>query len=306
MSKKPRTFQQPTTGGKPAQAGDPAPPPAAGDPAPPAPPAKPGPAVKSPSGATTRSAARRQAAAGGRVSAPPSFFERYRALVIGGIAILIIVGGIYFVSQLGGTSGANAYSCATLLTPGPTDPVPTPRPATPAPTVDPAASPAPATSPEPQPTQKLGFPTLDMGRGHEVEGTKIDYDYCPPASGSHYNISGRAPLTRQFYPPSTSLVPGNWIHNLEHGYVVLLYRGEPSAEIQQQLQEIMAEADVVATQCGYSKVIAARFDDMDPGVNFAALAWDRELLLAEFDKEQLLTFANQWQDSPQHPERNQC
>ena len=32
--------------------------------------------------------------------------------------------------------------------------------------------------------------------------------------------------------------------------------------------------------CGYSKVIAVRFDDMDPGVNFAAVAWDRELLLA--------------------------
>ena len=25
----------------------------------------------------------------------------------------------------------------------------------------------------------------------------------------------------------TRLRPGNWIHNLEHGYVVLLYKGEP-------------------------------------------------------------------------------
>ena len=50
---------------------------------------------------------------------------------------------------------------------------------------------------------------------------------------------------------------------------------------------------------GVTQVIAVRFDDMDPDVNFAAVAWDRELLLKEFDKEALLTFANQWQDGPQ-------
>ena len=91
--------------------------------------------------------------------------------------------------------------------------------------------------------------------------------------------------------------------------MVLLYKGEPTAEVQQQLQDIMAEATpsaVSATKCGYSKVIAVRFDDMDPGVNFAAVAWDRELLLKEFDKAALLTFVNQWQDGPQTPESGLC
>ncbi len=68
----------------------------------------------------------------------------------------------------------------------------------------------------------------------------------------------------------------------------------------------MAEANPsafsIANNCVDNKVIAVRFDDMDPGVNFAALAWDRELLLKEFDKAALLTFANQWQDGPQTPE----
>lgn len=312
MSKKSRTFQPPTTtGGAPAPTGAPAANPVDGDAPSPVTPVTPVPApvTASSAAASSRAAARRRASSAGRVSAPPSFFERYRVLIIGAIAVLVVVGGIYAVTQFGGTSGVNAYECTTLLTPGPTDPVPTPRPATPAPSVDPAASAAPATSPEPQPTQKLGFPTQDLGKGHVTPETKVVYDYCPPASGKHYNIAGRAPLTRQFYPPTTELVPGNWVHNLEHGYVVLLYRGEPSAEVQQQLQDIMAEAvpsAASAETCGYSKVIAVRSDDMEPGINFAAVAWDRELLLEEFDKQQLLTFANQWQDGPQTPEAGLC
>jgi hypothetical protein len=63
-------------------------------------------------------------------------------------------------------------------------------------------------------------------------------------------------------------------------------------------------SDWSAENCGpVNKVIAVRFDDMDPSVNFAAVAWDRVLLLGELDREQMLTFANQWQDGPQTPER---
>ena len=244
---------------------------------------------------------------GTRVSAPPSFFERYRLLIVGAIAVVIVAGLVAVMANLSGTT-ANAYECTTLLTPGPTDPIPTPRaaasPAAAASTA-PGASAAPVATPEPQPTQKLGFTTQDLGRGHVATTTKVTYDYCPPASGQHYNVGGQAPLPHQFYPPSTTLVPGNWIHNLEHGYVVLLYKGEISADVQQQLQAIMAEADPNAT-CGYAKVIAVRFDQMDPGVNFAAAAWDRELLLGTFDKQALLTFANQWQDGPQTPEPGLC
>ena len=56
--------------------------------------------------------------------------------------------------------------------------------------------------------------------------------------------------------------------------------------------------------CGpVNKVIVLRFDEMDPSVNFAAVAWDRVLLQEELDGDRLLTFANQWQDGPQTPER---
>ena len=301
MSKKSRTFQPPTTSGG-TTAG--APTPATTTPVDGSAPVTPTPVTTAP--ATSRSAARRTAAGGGRVSAAPRSFEKYRTVIIGVIAVVLVGGAVAIVASQSSTS-ANAYDCSSLLTPGPTDPIPTPRAATVAPAAStiPGASSAPAASPGPQPTQKLGFMTEDMGRGHVDPTTKVDYDFCPPASGKHYNVGGRAPLPRQFYPPTTALGPGNWIHNLEHGYVVLLYRGEPTTQVQQQLQDVMAQATSSAT-CGYSKVIAARFDQMDPNVNFAALAWDRALLQDQFDEAALLTFANQWQDGPQTPESGLC
>jgi hypothetical protein len=150
---------------------------------------------------------------------------------------------------------------------------------------------------------------MDMGRDHAVQGATIRYDYCPPASGRHYNLGGgEAPLARRFYGPTDSVVPPQWIHNLEHGYVVLLYRGDPGTAALDELRSVMDEA-VVSTWsqesgCGpINKVIAVRFDDMDPNVDFAAVAWDRVLLQQELDRDQLLAFANQWQDGAQTPER---
>jgi hypothetical protein len=50
-----------------------------------------------------------------------------------------------------------------------------------------------------------------------------------------------------------------------------------------------------ATACGYqSKVVAARFDDM--ATPFALLAWNRVLLLDEFDEATALDFAETWID----------
>jgi hypothetical protein len=139
------------------------------------------------------------------------------------------------------------------------------------------------------------------------QGASIRYGYCPPTSGKHYNVGGQAPLPRRLFGPTDRLVPGNWVHNLEHGDVVILYKGDPGQEVLDQLRAVREEAapsDWSLTNCGpVNKVVVVRFDDMDPSVAFAAVAWDRALLLTEFDKDQLLEFANQWQDGPQTPER---
>jgi hypothetical protein len=155
--------------------------------------------------------------------------------------------------------------------------------------------------------------TRDLGRSHVATGSPQTYEYCPPASGPHYNQSGRGPLRRDLYSAVTEQAPGGWIHNLEHGYVVALYScGEngqqcPSQAEMEQIQEFMDGVPRTpgAETCNLpNKVLAVRFDRMQ--TRFALAAWDRVLLMDTFDVQQAIAFAQQWIDSPQTPEQGAC
>ena len=96
-----------------------------------------------------------------------------------------------------------AYACSTDLEPDPT--------------------PTPADGASPQP----GYAQPDMGQTHVATGTTVTYTYCPPASGRHYNRAGVGPDRRRGSTARTTAVsPQGWIHNLEHGGLVVLYRGD--------------------------------------------------------------------------------
>ncbi|HEX6738592.1 MAG TPA: DUF3105 domain-containing protein [Vicinamibacteria bacterium] len=53
---------------------------------------------------------------------------------------------------------------------------------------------------------------------HVTEGSPITYRSNPPASGPHY------PVWLRYEEFGTTLPRGYWVHNLEHGAVVFLYR----------------------------------------------------------------------------------
>lgn len=154
--------------------------------------------------------------------------------------------------------------------------------------------------------------TPDEGRSHVALGSKTEYASCPPASGPHYAESGGvAPLRPAFYDPGARIGPGNWVHNLEHGYVVALYRctdGQcPSNDVLGELRQFVVNGPPTetATACGFgSKVLAARFDDM--ATTFALLAWDHVLLLDSFDPSVGLDFASRWLEQSGLPEGHSC
>ncbi|MEX2080196.1 MAG: DUF3105 domain-containing protein [Dehalococcoidia bacterium] len=153
-----------------------------------------------------------------------------------------------------------------------------------------------------------GFATSSMGNQHLSPGSGINYALCPPTSGGHYNAAGRGPLRPGFYGPDDGAGPSGWVHNLEHGFVVALYRcdeGEcPSSAELDALHGFVANGPLTTVSCGYrSKVLAARFDDM--ATPYALLAWDRALLLETFDEEAALGFASRWIDQT-GPEPNSC
>jgi hypothetical protein len=287
---------------------------------------------------TTSATSSRARPARSRRVAQQSFFERYRSLIYGGAAVIgVIIVAWFFL----GTAQAG-YRCDTLLQPGPTESL-TPRPPTPTPSPSPTISPSPTPSPIPSatpvpsgspsespsaipsespsaepsatptptaaasPTPRLGFTTPLFGAIH-VRDQVIEYGFCPPTSGNHY-AQPRAPIRAGVYPKTEEQIPGTWIHNLEHGYVVALYRCPSDADCptdaeMAQLQAFFDQAPTSVNPACPTKIIVARLDQMS--TRFALLAWGRALLTDEFDLDTALTFAQQWTDHEAVPERGLC
>ncbi|MGH2464381.1 MAG: DUF3105 domain-containing protein [Candidatus Limnocylindrales bacterium] len=199
----------------------------------------------------------------------PSFFDRHRTALIGAAAAIIValVGAFFFFSVT-----ASAYSCGTITQPAP------------------AATPLPNGSPGP-----LGQAQPDMGNLHIAVGSNQHYAYCPPASGSHYNNIGiDGPIPAKYYGPDEGTRPEGWIHNLEHGAVVILYNCKMGACDDATLAALQAipqnfpDSPICKVKAGNLAPVIARFDDMP--APFAALVWDRLLYLNTLDVNEIKQF----------------
>jgi hypothetical protein len=211
-----------------------------------------------------------------------SFLERYRTrLVVGGIALVAVVVAAFVLLS----SNQAAYACSIQLAP---------------------ASPVP---PAPNATQALGQVEDDMGRTHVAVGTQVHYTYCPPASGNHYNAQGAGPIQPRYYGPNESAIPEGWVHNMEHGGLVILYNCQLNgcnAADQATLQAVPATfpaSPVCKVPAGVISPVIARFDTMK--TSFAALVWDHVLFQDRLDMPQILAFFNQYADRS-NPENLYC
>jgi hypothetical protein len=223
-----------------------------------------------------------------------SFFERNRGPLLVALGV-VAIGALGFFFFQGLTSPA--YACSTIWTPAAT------------------AEPAPSA------TARLGYVEDDMGREHVAVGTAIKYTLCPPASGKHFNASSQGPIKPALYGPDDKQAPGGWIHNMEHGGLVLLYRcqpppaGSPSGtastgdgctDAAQQAMKQLYDDWPASPICGIPPhliaPVIARFDDM--AFPYAALLWDLVLPMDHFDRDQILAFWTQ-QAETTNPEK-QC
>ncbi len=216
----------------------------------------------SPSGSAR--AGRRERARSGH---KPSIVERYRSLLVGAaiVAVVAIVGVGLFSAATTPT-----YACSNEWVP------------------DPTSTPGANASPQP------GYPQPDMGNQHVSVGTTVTFTYCPPASGRHYNTTGAGPLAARLYGPSDTAGPTGWVHNLEHGGIVILYRGdgEGATEAGQAALRTLFDdyppSPVCGLQPGTNGPVIARFDEM--ATPFAALVWGRVLPLDTLDTAAILEF----------------
>lgn len=208
-----------------------------------------------PAGAPARAGRRDRA----RLAAKPTFFERYRSVIITVAAVAVVAVAVGFVF-IGST--AASYTCGQQFAPSPTPPV------------DPSSS------------TRLGFPQDDMGQTH-ISGLPTRYLFCPPASGNHLNAQGQGPITPRLYKPDDKVGPPNWVHNLEHGGLVILYRNDSpgaTAAGQQAFRtyfDNFPDSPVCKVPKGVISPVIARFDDM-PHL-YAAIVWDRVFYLDTWD-----------------------
>jgi uncharacterized protein DUF3105 len=198
----------------------------------------------------------------------PTFLERYRTLLAGvaAVAVLAVVLGVVFI---GATQ--SVYACTNVFDPSPT------------PTVSPGSS------------TRLGFPEDDMGRSHVV-GRPQKYLFCPPASGNHLNVVGQGPIQPRVYKPGENVGPPNWIHNLEHGGLVVLYKSDSPGATAAGLQAFQAFFDSFPPSpiCKLAphlvSPVIAQFDQMPHA--YAVLVWDRVFYLDTWDPAAALQFYN--------------
>lgn len=127
----------------------------------------------------------------------------------------------------------------------------------------------------------------DEGNEHVPVGQQVTYVANPPASGSHWSQGGVAPAPAGFY--ETTVEEEQWVHNLEHGHIVILYDcgGACSAQLLADLQDLF-DAAPPSPIFGTTKLVIAPYD----GLPFLlmAIAWDTQLSLAAYDETALLDF----------------
>jgi hypothetical protein len=212
----------------------------------------------SPSG-TARAGRRAQ----GRVAAAEKpFLQRYQTPIVLFAVAALAVGVVAFVFV---QANSSLYACTNLWQPT-----------------------AAETSPD-----RLGGAQPDMGNAHVGNGDFVRFANCPPASGKHWNVPG-GPITPRYYAPGDTTYPQGWVHNLEHGALVVLYSCDKGGCEQADLDKLFALAQDFPTSpiCdipgGFISPVITRFEEI--ATPFAALVWDRALLQQTLDIEEIKAF----------------
>jgi hypothetical protein len=139
----------------------------------------------------------------------------------------------------------------------------------------------------------------EMPHEHVSEGFQVKYAHNPPTSGCHYSVQGKAPISAGAYGYTQVIPAGYWVHNLEHGYIAVLYRCPDGCDADfRSLQGWMKKqkpdpglAALVKSNPGftpYSKVIIIPWPSMTP--KFAAVSWDYYDPLTSLDLTELQNF----------------
>jgi cytoskeletal protein RodZ len=135
----------------------------------------------------------------------------------------------------------------------------------------------------------VGQPVADEGRTHVDPSTTPSYKFYPPASGPHYSAQGIAPVPWQTI---ARLQEGQYIHNLEHGGIAILYdcpSGADCTTLKNSLENYVKNLAPVEPQFKEVKVVLSPYSrGMQKKV--ALVAWDYIEFLDGYNQAEITRF----------------
>lgn len=134
------------------------------------------------------------------------------------------------------------------------------------------------------------FPSEGLEQ-HVPQGSSVYYRTAPPTAGAHYPLPSDPGYYEGLQPP------GNLVHALEHGYIVIYYDRPPS-EVKQSLK-----GWVDAYQKNqWAGVIVAPLPGI--GQEIILTAWTKMLRLEKYDAAAAAAFIDRFRGrGPEHPVR---
>jgi hypothetical protein len=120
------------------------------------------------------------------------------------------------------------------------------------------------------------------GFNHVATGSTVDYDDDPPSSGNHYPIWARWGVYAQTIPR------GYWVHDLEHGGVVLLHRPDVGQAVIDALHAAF-DAIPLDPSCTHRRSVLTP-DPLLQSAPIAVVSWGWQMLCDGVDQQAIVAF----------------
>ena len=159
---------------------------------------------------------------------------------------------------------------------------------------------------------RLPFQTVTGTVGQEIpdEGpaTHVDpsttptYKFYPPTSGPHYSLQGSAPVPWQTID---NLVEGQFVHNLEHGGIAILYNcpsGNDCTTLKTQLENYVKNLAPADPPFGEVKLVMTPYSK-GMQKKIALVAWHYVDFLDAYDQNEITRFYENHVDKGPEPIR---
>ena len=150
-------------------------------------------------------------------------------------------------------------------------------------------------------TTTVGQQIPDEGSPTHIDpSTTWTYKFYPPTSGPHYSVQGSAPAPWQTVD---TLVEGQFVHNLEHGGIAILYNcpsGNDCTTLKNQLQNYVQNLAPAEPQFQEVKIVMTPYTrGMQKKV--ALVAWHYVDFLDGYDQTEITHFyENHVDQGPEH------